>query len=74
LVLDGLLDYEAVLHNEEHLVIETPHAAGVPVGAEFLAIPTHICPTCAMHQQAYVIDQGRMIGTWDIAARDRILR
>lgn len=74
LVLQGLNDYTAVLQNEEHLVIETPRARDIPIGHEFLAVPTHVCPTCAMHQRAYVVEEGKIIGTWDIVARDRVLR
>jgi len=74
LILQGLENYTAVLQNEEHLVIETPEARNIPIGHEFLAIPTHICPTCAMHQRAYVVEDGQVIGTWDIVARDRVLR
>jgi D-serine deaminase-like pyridoxal phosphate-dependent protein len=73
LVLLGVPDYQAVLQNEEHLVIETPAAERFGPGAEVLAIPTHICPTCALHRQAYVVEGGRVTGTWDIVARDRIL-
>jgi D-serine deaminase-like pyridoxal phosphate-dependent protein len=62
-----------VLQNEEHLVIETPAAERFRPGDEAFAIPTHICPTCAMHKQAYVIEGGRVAGTWDIIARDRVL-
>ncbi len=73
LALLDLPDYEAVLQNEEHLVIETPHAARYLPGDEFFAIPTHICPTCAMHRSAYVIENGALVGQWDIVARDRVL-
>lgn len=73
LILLDIPDYQAVLQNEEHLVIETPAAPRFEPGDEAWAIPTHICPTCAMHRQAYVIDQGRLTGTWDIVARDRFL-
>ena len=44
-----------------------------PPGAEVYAVPTHICPTCAMHKQAYVVEGGKVTGTWDIVARDRII-
>ena len=67
-------DYIAVLQNEEHLVIETPQADRFQPGDEALAIPTHVCPTVAMHQKAYVIENGKLTGTWDIVARDRELR
>jgi D-threonine aldolase len=73
LTLLDVPDYEAVLQNEEHLVIETPHADRFKPGDEVLAIPTHVCPTCAMHQKAYVVENGQVTGTWDIAARDRVL-
>jgi D-serine deaminase-like pyridoxal phosphate-dependent protein len=72
-VLLDVPDYEAVLQNEEHLVIETPRADRFKPGDEVLAIPTHICPTVAMHQRAYVVAGGRLTGTWDIVGRDRVL-
>jgi D-serine deaminase-like pyridoxal phosphate-dependent protein len=72
-VLLNVPDYKAVLQNEEHLVIETPAADKFPPGAEVYAVPYHICPTCAMHKQAYVVEGGKVTGTWDIVARDRIL-
>jgi D-threonine aldolase len=65
--------HEAVLQNEEHLVLEMPDASGFRPGDEALAIPTHICPTVAMHQFAYVIEGGKLVGTWDIVGRNRVL-
>jgi D-threonine aldolase len=72
-VLLNVPDYEAVLQNEEHLVIETPAAGRFRPGEEVFAVPTHICPTVAMHRQAHVVEDGRVTGTWDIVARDRVL-
>jgi D-serine deaminase-like pyridoxal phosphate-dependent protein len=66
-------EYEAVLQNEEHLVIETPAAERFRPGMEVFAVPTHICPTVAMHQRASIIEGGRLVGTWDIVARDRVI-
>ncbi len=66
-------DYEPVLHNEEHFVVETPAAGRFQPGDVVYAIPTHVCPTCAMHQRAYVVKDGRVTGTWDIVGRDRVL-
>lgn len=73
-ILLNVPDYEPVLQNEEHFVVETPAASRFAPGDVVYAIPTHICPTCAMHQQAYVIENGKLTGTWRIAARDRVLR
>lgn len=73
LMLPGLPDAKAVLQNEEHLVIETSEAERFQPGDELVAIPRHICPTCAMHQRAYVVAEGQVVGTWQVAARDRVL-
>lgn len=72
-VLLDVPEYEPVLQNEEHLVVETPLADRFQPGDEVLAIPTHVCPTVAMHQRAYIIEGGKLIGTWDIVGRDRVL-
>ncbi len=66
-------EYRAVAQNEEHLVVETPAADRYRPGDTIFAIPTHICPTVALHQQAYVIEKGEVADKWLIAARDRIL-
>jgi D-serine deaminase-like pyridoxal phosphate-dependent protein len=66
-------EYEQILQNEEHLVLETAAAGQFQPGDEFFAIPTHICPTCAMHQQAYVIEDGHVTDHWHIVGRDRVL-
>jgi D-serine deaminase-like pyridoxal phosphate-dependent protein len=66
-------NYQAILQNEEHLVIETPAAERYRPGDEIVAIPTHVCPTVALHRQAYVIENGQVAGMWEIAARDRLL-
>jgi D-serine deaminase-like pyridoxal phosphate-dependent protein len=60
-------------HNEEHLLVETPAADRYPVGTALLAIPTHICPTSALHRRAYVLANGRLEGEWDVTARDRVI-
>jgi D-serine deaminase-like pyridoxal phosphate-dependent protein len=66
-------DYKPVLQNEEHLVVETPAADQFKPGSEVFAVPYHICPTCALHRQAYVVENGRVTGQWDIVGRDRVL-
>jgi D-serine deaminase-like pyridoxal phosphate-dependent protein len=48
-------------------------AADFRPGDEVFAMPTHICPTCAMHREAYVVGQGKVTERWQILARDRIL-
>lgn len=59
--------------SEEHLVVDTPHADRFPPGTPVLALPTHICPTCALHRRAYVIEDGICTGEWEVTARDRVI-
>jgi D-serine deaminase-like pyridoxal phosphate-dependent protein len=73
-VLFGIPDAKPVLHNEEHLVVETPAAERFKPGDEIYAQPAHICPTCALHRFAYVIEGGKLVDRWEIVARDRVLR
>jgi D-serine deaminase-like pyridoxal phosphate-dependent protein len=72
-VLLNVRDYKPVLQNEEHFVVETPAAGQFKPGDEVYALPTHICPTCAMHKQAYIVENGQVTERWDIVARDRVL-
>jgi D-serine deaminase-like pyridoxal phosphate-dependent protein len=71
--LIGLDDARFVGHNEEHLVVETAEADRFPVGTCLLAIPTHICPTTALHRTVSVVEQGELVGEWPVTARDRVL-
>jgi D-serine deaminase-like pyridoxal phosphate-dependent protein len=73
LTLLGVPDATLGKQNEEHLVVETPHAPDFPLGTPLLAIPTHICPTCALHRRAYVIEDGQLVDEWEVAARDRVI-
>ena len=59
--------------SEEHLVVESPEAHRFPEGTALLAVPTHICPTCALHAFAYVVEAGEVVDRWDVAARDRLI-
>jgi D-serine deaminase-like pyridoxal phosphate-dependent protein len=72
-VLLNVPDYEPVLQNEEHFVVETSAADRFGPGDAVYAIPTHICPTSALHRQAYIVENGRVTDIWDIVGRDRAL-
>lgn len=67
----ALPNAEQVLQNEEHLVLETDRAEEFTPGDELIGIPRHVCPTSALHKQVYVVENGKLIGQWDVAARDR---
>src|SRR4030095_9484081 len=51
-----LPDANAIVHSEEHLVIETPRANEFHIGQCLHGIPRHICPTVALHSHAWVIE------------------
>lgn len=73
LTLLDIPEYEAVLQNEEHLVIESSFASKYDIGDELYAIPTHVCPTSALHQFAYVVVDGQLVDRWEIVGRDRMI-
>ena len=66
-------DAQEIMHTEEHLVIETEHADQWKLGDAMVVIPRHACPTCAVHSYGYVIEQGKSVGEWRVASRNRRL-
>lgn len=67
-------DAVPVMQSEEHLVIETDLAQNYSVGDCVYAIPWHVCPTVALHQEAVVIRGSHTEGErWRVVARDRRL-
>jgi len=71
-----LLDFPPhtpVGHNEEHYIVETEFADRYQPGDVVYAIPSHICPTVALHKEALIAVDGRITGSWNIVARDRKL-
>ncbi len=70
----GVPDAKFLTHSEEHLVVETELAAALPIGTPLLALPAHICPTCALYQSATVADAaGAVVAEWRIESRDRVI-
>jgi D-serine deaminase-like pyridoxal phosphate-dependent protein len=67
----GLEDAAFPIHSEEQLVVETPRAADFPVGTVVYALPRHVCPTVALHEEAVVVRDGRAVDRWHVAARTR---
>jgi D-serine deaminase-like pyridoxal phosphate-dependent protein len=71
--LMGLPNAHALGHSEEHLSLETDRAGEFAVGSAFYAVPWHICPTVALHQEAVVIRNGRAEERWQIVGRTRAI-
>ncbi len=66
-------DARVVMHNEEHLVVETSEADSYQPGDVLMAIPGHICPTSALHREVYVVQEGKVVELWPVVARDRCI-
>ncbi len=71
-VIVSIPDAEHVAQSEEHWVWRMPEGKERPALGQVLhVIPTHICPTTALHQQVLVASGGRVTGAWQVAARGR---
>lgn len=66
-------DAQEIRHSEEHLVIATQEASDYSVGDVLYALPTHICPTVALHSHLQVVRDGLACEEWPVA-RDRLYR
>jgi D-serine deaminase-like pyridoxal phosphate-dependent protein len=72
-VFPDLPDAQQVLHNEEHLVLQTEEADRYCPGDILWAFPRHICPTTALYSDVQVVAGGRVVDRWHVVARDRVL-
>ena len=61
----------AVSQSEEHLVVEAGKDHKYKPGAVLYGMPIHICPTVALHERAFTIENGKITGEWKTIARDR---
>ncbi len=59
--------------SEEHLVLETNEGHSYKVGDIFYGLPFHVCPTVALYDSVYTIENGNVTGDWKNVARDRKL-
>lgn len=66
-------DLKVIGHSEEHLVLEAPKNNLYKIGDVLYGLPYHICPTCALHKYANIVQNHKLIGQWAIEARDRII-
>lgn len=64
-------DAKEVGHSEEHLVIESEHASKYQVGDVIYALPAHVCPTVALHSHLHAVEDGKVVASWPVTARDR---
>jgi D-serine deaminase-like pyridoxal phosphate-dependent protein len=66
------LEYDKVMnHSEEHLVLSGRETEHMTAGDMVYALPTHICPTMALHEYVYVVRKQKVVKTWKVVARKR---
>ncbi|GAB4033211.1 D-TA family PLP-dependent enzyme [Spirosoma jeollabukense] len=63
----------AVGQSEEHLVVEAGENHSYRIGDVLYGLPNHVCPTCALYERAFTIEDGTVSGEWRTVSRDRML-
>ena len=64
-------DLKPVSQSEEHLVLYAGEGHSFQPGDVLYGIPYHVCPTVALYERAYTVENGKVNGEWQIVARDR---
>jgi D-serine deaminase-like pyridoxal phosphate-dependent protein len=64
-------DLKPTGHSEEHMVFLVEKKHRYQVGDVFYGIPYHICPTVALHDTAWVVENKQANITWAITSRTR---
>lgn len=66
-------DLRVVGHSEEHLVVEAGPGHGYQLGDLLYGLPHHICPTVALYERAFAVENQELVGAWPTSARDRTI-
>ncbi len=66
-------ELKAISQSEEHLVVEAGEGHHYNTGDILYGLPYHICPTVALYDSVYTIENGLVTGEWKNIARDRKL-
>jgi D-serine deaminase-like pyridoxal phosphate-dependent protein len=62
---------KAISQSEEHLVVETGEDADYKTGDVLYGLPYHICPTVALYERVFTVENQKVSGEWKNIARDR---
>ncbi|MGI4885426.1 MAG: D-TA family PLP-dependent enzyme [Janthinobacterium lividum] len=66
-------ELRVVSHSEEHLVVEAGPGHGYQLGDLLYGLPHHICPTVALYERAFAVENHHLAGAWPANARDRTI-
>ena len=64
-------EFEFIGHSEEHLVVRTNLWDHYHVGDALYGVPFHICPTVALYDFGWAVENGKAEALWNIEARRR---
>ena len=59
--------------SEEHLVLKVDDATKYRVGDVLYAVPVHICPTVALYEKAFIVNNTVADKEWKVIARNRYI-
>jgi D-serine deaminase-like pyridoxal phosphate-dependent protein len=65
----GHPELEALTPSEEHLPFRVHDGARLARGSMLSLVPTHVCPTVNLADQALLVDEGRFVGVASVRAR-----
>ncbi len=60
-----------ISHSEEHLMLRAEKGNSYKVGDVLYGVPFHICPTVALHETLAVVENNRVVASWNVVARKR---
>jgi D-serine deaminase-like pyridoxal phosphate-dependent protein len=66
-------ELKALSQSEEHLVMDAGPDHGYRIGDLLYGLPFHICPTVALYERGYTVENQEAQGEWRILARDKKL-
>jgi D-serine deaminase-like pyridoxal phosphate-dependent protein len=58
--------------NDYHGFVDVPEGSSpLRVGDRVVIVPNHVCPTVNLYDEMVVVENGRVVDTWPVAARGR---
>jgi len=69
----NLPDARQVSQSEEHLVLKVEDSGAIVIGSVLYGVPFHICPTCALYEEARVVENHKVMDTWEVISRNRCI-
>ena len=66
-------ELQPIGHSEEHMVVRAPATNSYKIGDVLFGVPFHICPTCALYDSAWIVENHNVRQKWAISSRNRTI-